>query len=80
VARVGLGFGEAAVLPACYDLFSRWIRWASAVARSGASCAAFRSDHLTARAGWPASFYLFGALGLVWTLAFAFPGLQRPGP
>jgi MFS transporter, ACS family, solute carrier family 17 (sodium-dependent inorganic phosphate cotransporter), other len=38
------------------------------------------TGYLTARAGWPASFYLFGALGLVWTLAFIFPGLQRPGP
>jgi MFS family permease len=29
-ARIGLGVGEAAVLPACYDLFSRW-SWSAAL-------------------------------------------------
>lgn len=29
--------------------------------------------------GWPASFYLFGALGLKWVLLWSFLGADRPG-
>jgi MFS transporter, ACS family, solute carrier family 17 (sodium-dependent inorganic phosphate cotransporter), other len=80
-ARIGLGLGEAAVLPACYDLFSRWIpagERGRAVGRFmcgiplGQIAGLALTGYLTARAGWPASFYLFGALGLLWALAFVF--------
>ena len=78
-ARVGLGLGEAAVLPASYELFSRWVP----LTERTRSLALFLSGiplgqivglvgtaYLTARLGWPATFYVFGALGLVWVAAF----------
>ena len=78
-ARVGLGLGEAAVLPASYELFSRWVPFTERTR----SLALFLSGiplgqivglvgtaYLTARLGWPATFYVFGALGLVWVAAF----------
>jgi MFS transporter, ACS family, solute carrier family 17 (sodium-dependent inorganic phosphate cotransporter), other len=78
-ARIGLGLGEAAVLPGSYELFSRWVP----AAERTRSLALFLSGiplgqivglvatgYLTARLGWPATFYVFGALGLVWAGAF----------
>jgi ACS family sodium-dependent inorganic phosphate cotransporter len=79
LARVALGLGEAAVLPASYDLFSRWVpagERGRAVGRflcgiplgqiAGFSITGF----LTAAYGWPASFYLFGVLGVLWAVVF----------
>lgn len=79
LARIGLGLGEAAVLPASYELFSRWVP----AGERGRSVGRFLTGiplgqiagfavtgYLTARAGWPASFYLFGALGVLWALVF----------
>ena len=74
-ARVGLGLGEGVVMPAAYELFSRWVP----PSERGRSIARFlggipigqivgftASAWLTAEYGWPSSFYLFGALGLAW--------------
>ena len=74
-ARVGLGLGEAVLMPASYELFSRWVPPAErgrAIARFlggipfGQIVGYTSTAWLTARYGWPASFYLFGALGLAW--------------
>lgn len=74
--RVGLGVGEAAVLPAVYELFRRWVPAAErsrAVTRflSGIPLGQIVGFGLTGwlmnRYGWPASFYVFGALGVAWT-------------
>lgn len=79
VVRIALGLGEAAVLPAVYDLFSRWVP----PAERGRSMARFLGGTplgqvvgftgaglLTAHYGWPASFVVFGALGFVWVLVW----------
>jgi MFS transporter, ACS family, solute carrier family 17 (sodium-dependent inorganic phosphate cotransporter), other len=79
LARIGLGIGEAAVLPASYDLFSRWVpagERGRAVGRFlcgiplGQIAGFGVTGYLTAGYGWPASFYLFGALGVLWALLF----------
>jgi MFS transporter, ACS family, solute carrier family 17 (sodium-dependent inorganic phosphate cotransporter), other len=74
-ARIGLGLGEAAVMPATYELFSRWVPPAErgrAIGRLlsgipvGQIVGFLVTGWMTAEFGWPASFYLFGALGLAW--------------
>ena len=78
-ARVGLGLGEAAVMPATYELFSRWVPPAErgrAIGRLlsgiplGQIVGFTTTGWMTAQFGWPASFYVFGAIGLVWALAW----------
>jgi MFS transporter, ACS family, solute carrier family 17 (sodium-dependent inorganic phosphate cotransporter), other len=75
-ARIGLGIGEAAVMPATYELFRRWVpenERSRAVTRFlsgipvGQIVGFLVTGWLTARFGWPASFYLFGLIGLIWT-------------
>ncbi len=78
-ARIGLGIGEAAVMPATYELFSRWV---PAAERSRAmtrflsgipvgQIAGFAmTGWMTGHYGWPTSFYLFGAIGFVWAVAW----------
>lgn len=85
--RIALGLGEAAVLPAVYDLFSRWVP----TAERGRSMARFLGGTplgqvagfmgaglLTAHYGWPASFYVFGALGLAWVVPWLRWVADRP--
>lgn len=79
LARIGLGLGEAAVLPASYDLFSRWVpapERGRAVGRFlagiplGQIIGLAVTGYLTARYGWPASFTVFGVAGVVWAVWF----------
>ncbi len=79
LARIALGIGEAAVVPASYELFSRWVpalERGRAVGRFlcgiplGQIAGFALTGYLTATYGWPASFYLFGALGVLWALIF----------
>lgn len=74
-ARIGLGMGEAAVMPAAYDIFSRWVPRAErtrAVARFlsgiplGQVVGFIATGWMTSRYGWPLSFYVFGAIGVLW--------------
>ena len=74
-ARIGLGIGEAAVMPAAYDMFSRWVpqvERSRAVSRFlsgipiGQVVGFIATGWLTSRYGWPLSFYVFGAIGFVW--------------
>jgi len=73
--RIGMGVGEAAMFPAAYELFGRWvppIERARGVARllSGISLGTVvgltGSGWLVAHFGWPSAFYAFGVAGLVW--------------
>lgn len=79
LVRVALGIGEAAVVPGSYELFSRWVparERGRAVGRFlcgiplGQIIGFTLTGYLTTRYGWPASFYLFGALGVLWALIF----------
>jgi MFS transporter, ACS family, solute carrier family 17 (sodium-dependent inorganic phosphate cotransporter), other len=78
-ARIGLGLGEAAVLPATYELFSRWVaapersramtRFLSGIP-VGQIAGFVVTGWLTGHYGWPTSFYLFGAIGLAWAVTW----------
>jgi MFS transporter, ACS family, solute carrier family 17 (sodium-dependent inorganic phosphate cotransporter), other len=75
-ARIGLGVGEAAVTPATFELFRRWVpesERSRAVTRFlsgipvGQIVGFMFTGWLTSRFGWPISFYVFGAIGFIWT-------------
>lgn len=75
-ARIGMGIGEAGMFPAAYELFGRWVpaaERARAIARLlsgvpvGTVVGLLGSAWLVARYGWPAAFYVFGSVGLLWT-------------
>jgi ACS family sodium-dependent inorganic phosphate cotransporter len=75
VARIAMGAGEAATFPGAYNLFSRWtlpVERARAVSLLlsgipiGTVFALSVSGWIVEHHGWPAIFYVFGALGLVW--------------
>ena len=79
VARIGLGLGEAATFPASYGLFSRWVpvnerARSIALLSSGISIgtlfALTTTGWIVVNFGWPAVFYWFGAVGLVWAVAW----------
>ena len=74
-ARVALGLGEAATFPASYGMFSRWVpvderaRSISLLASGipiGTLFALVTTGWIVENYGWPAVFYWFGAVGLVW--------------
>lgn len=76
-ARIGMGVGEAAMFPAAYELFGRWVpegERSRAVGRvlSGTALGMIigltASGWLVGRYGWPMAFYAFGACGLVWAI------------
>jgi ACS family sodium-dependent inorganic phosphate cotransporter len=79
VARIGLGVGEAGTYPSIYELFGRWVpaaERARAVARMSSGFALGTviglvvSGWLVERYGWPAPFYVFGVIGLVWLIVW----------
>lgn len=76
-ARIAMGAGEAAMFPAVYNLYSRWVPAAErsrAVALMiggvplGTLFALMSSGVLVSHLGWPSVFYLFGLIGLAWCL------------
>ena len=76
-ARIALGIGEAATFPAAFALFSRWVPPAErsravAVMLSGAPlgtlAALLVTGWIVERFGWPAIFYLSGAVGFFWAI------------
>lgn len=78
-ARIGMGIGEAAMFPASYELFGRWTpptERARAMARLysgiplGTLIGLMGSGWIVGRFGWPMVFYVFGAAGLLWVIAW----------
>jgi ACS family sodium-dependent inorganic phosphate cotransporter len=79
VARIALGLGEAAVFPASINLIGRWVpverrSRATALIISAISLGTVFSLPVTGwlvrEYGWHLPFYLFGAVGLVWYVAW----------
>jgi ACS family sodium-dependent inorganic phosphate cotransporter len=75
-ARIAMGLGEAAMFPAVYNLYGRWVPVAErsrAVALLiggiplGTMFAVLTTGWIVANFGWPTVFYGFGAVGVVWT-------------
>jgi ACS family sodium-dependent inorganic phosphate cotransporter len=88
-ARVALGIGEAAVMPAAVNLIGRWVpaerrSRATALVISafslGTVFALPATGWLVREYGWPVAFYLFGAVGLVWYAAWHAWARDRRGP
>jgi MFS transporter, ACS family, solute carrier family 17 (sodium-dependent inorganic phosphate cotransporter), other len=78
-ARVGMGIGEAAMFPAAYDLFGRWVpdsertRAVTQLASGmplGTIAGLAITGWIVATNGWPLAFYAFGLLGLGWTVVW----------
>jgi ACS family sodium-dependent inorganic phosphate cotransporter len=78
-ARIALGLGEAAVFPASINMIGRWVPAASrsravATFSSGLSLGTLLALPMTGWLvrgyGWPSPFYIFGALGVVWAVAW----------
>jgi ACS family sodium-dependent inorganic phosphate cotransporter len=78
-ARIALGLGEAAVFPASINMIGRWVpaehrSRAVALFASALSVGTMISLPITGwlvRAyGWPVPFYAFGAVGIVWAVAW----------
>jgi MFS transporter, ACS family, solute carrier family 17 (sodium-dependent inorganic phosphate cotransporter), other len=87
-ARIGLGMGEAAMMPAAYGLFAHWVpaperTRATAFLLSGISLGQVAglaaTGALTQQFGWQLSFYMFGVLGLVWSAIWLGNVHERPG-
>ncbi len=85
-ARIALGLGEAAVFPASINMIGRWVPEAQrsravTMCISGLSLGTVVSLPVTGALvrdhGWPSPFYLFGAVGLVWAVAWF--ASVRPG-
>ena len=79
LCRVAMGMGEAVTFPAFYSLYARWIpagERARAVAFSnsgiplGTIVGLVVTPIIVAQLGWEWAFYLFGALGAFWYLAW----------
>lgn len=87
LARVALGLGEAAVLPASYELFGRWVpasersravAWFLSGTALGQVAGLSGSGWLTANLGWPFCFYVFGSMGFVWVAVWLWKVKQDP--
>ena len=86
--RIAMGLGEAAMFPASYSLFSRWVPEAER-SRSmgflasgiplGTLFALTTTGWIVSRYGWPSVFYTFGLAGLVWAVFWYYKATSYPG-
>ncbi|MBT8076946.1 MAG: ACS family MFS transporter [Gammaproteobacteria bacterium] len=86
-ARIAMGIGEAATMPASYGMFARWVP-ARERARSvslfisgipiGTLFGLIATGWIVAEFGWPAAFYVFGLVGLLWVPFWYFAVHDEP--
>ena len=85
--RILMGMGEAATFPAAYSLYGRWIpesERSRAVALLvggiplGTLFALTTTGWLINEYGWPSVFYLFGASGVIWAIAWHLLAHDKP--
>jgi len=88
-ARVLMGVGEGVAFPATYNLLGRWVplRERSRAAAFNLSAiplgtlfAVTATPFIAVEFGWPAVFYLFGALGFIWFVFWWSYAGDRPPP
>ncbi|CAB3801091.1 MFS transporter [Paraburkholderia fynbosensis] len=86
-ARVLLGFGEGATFPAATSAMSRWVAKEKRGFAQGITHAASRVGNAVAPAlivlvmatwGWRESFYICGALSLLWVVVWALTFTEHP--
>ena len=79
-ARVMLGVGEGAAFPSAYNLIHRWmpltersrsVGGLSAASSIGTVLTLLTAGFIIERFGWPSVFYLFGSMGFVWVVLWA---------
>jgi ACS family sodium-dependent inorganic phosphate cotransporter len=77
--RVAMGTGEAVTFPSIYSIYGRWIPLqersrAVGLANSGIPLgtifALVATPYIVERLGWEWAFYLFGAVGVLWFVAW----------
>ncbi|MGE0824076.1 MAG: ACS family MFS transporter [Candidatus Binatia bacterium] len=87
IARVGMGLGEGVAFPAIHNLFAHWVplqERARSVAFNasgislGTVAALFFTPVIVTHWGWPAVFYVFGALGFLWYAFWHFFSSDSP--
>ncbi|KAF9967966.1 hypothetical protein BGZ73_000300 [Actinomortierella ambigua] len=86
--RIGLGLGEGVSFPAVHSMLGKWIpscerskavAFVTACSYMGAVIALPTSSALVASSWrWPSVFYLFGAIGVVWSIAWQIWGASTP--
>ncbi|WP_322033802.1 MFS transporter [Paraburkholderia sp. J76] len=86
-ARLLLGFGEGATFPASTSAMSRWVAKERRGFAQGVTHSASRIGNavapalvvlVMARYGWRESFFVCGALSLIWVVAWAFTFTENP--
>ncbi len=86
-ARILMGLGEAAMFPAVYSLYGRWVPVAErsrAVALLiggiplGTMFAVMTTGWIVGAHGWPMVFYLFGGVGVIWTFVWLRSAYETP--
>jgi MFS transporter, ACS family, solute carrier family 17 (sodium-dependent inorganic phosphate cotransporter), other len=86
-ARVLLGFGEAVNFPAIHSLTARWMlpqERSRAISLNfsgmylGTVLAFVASPPIIVALGWPALFYISGAIGLLWVAVWMLKAADRP--
>jgi len=87
ITRILLGLGEAVTFPASFVLLSKWVPGnersrAVALLLSGAPLGVFfafiASGWIVEHYGWPAAFYLFGVVGLIWVSIWYLGVFENP--
>jgi MFS family permease len=87
LARLLLGLGEGATFPAATSAMSRWVPKESrgfaqgithAFSRVGNAVAPAAVVYIMATHGWRESFYVFGAISLVWVVVWAWVFTEDP--
>ena len=85
--RILMGMGEAAMFPASYTMYGRWVpvterSRAVALLLSGIPLgtlfALVATGWLVTQYGWASVFYIFGAAGVVWSLVWFFVVHEDP--
>lgn len=87
IARIAMGLGEAATFPAIYNLYGRWVlpgersRAVSFLVAGiplGTLFALMTTGWVINQYGWPMVFYAFGAIGILWCIAWFPFSYDRP--
>ena len=87
IARIAMGCGEAAMFPAAYNLYGRWVlpserSRAVSLLISGiplGTLFALTTTGLIVEAyGWPSVFYVFGATGFLWSAVWFWQAYDNP--
>ena len=79
IARIGMGLGEAVTFPSVYSMVTRWIptaekskaiAWNASGIPIGTVFALILTPVIVEMLGWQWAFYLFGAVGVFWYIAW----------